>query len=280
MAAWQGLDGFEGRASVRTWLYRIATNRCLNAVRRRAAARQGAGHPRGRPPEPTRLGEVVWLEPYPTCSRGPDAAPLGPRPATSGPKSISLAFVTALQVLPPASSPCSCCATCSASTRVRWPRCSTRPSNRSTARSSGPAPGAASTPPASSATAPRARFARRARARRGFVRVYDPADSTRWSRCSPTTSSCRCRRSRSNTRARRRRPLLRRHPRAGPALRSCPRPRPTVNRRSEPTSTPHRHPPRDRPVVIALTGDRICALIRFENSVLPWFGLPRSLPGS
>src|SRR6478736_7015888 len=62
LAAWQGLDGFEGRASLRTWLYRIATNRCLNA--RRSAGRRPAAAwniPGVQPPEPTRLGEVVWL---------------------------------------------------------------------------------------------------------------------------------------------------------------------------------------------------------------------------
>src|SRR2546430_7821886 len=56
----------EGRASLRTWLYRIATNRCLNA--RRAASRRPAKEwdvPNVEPPEPTRLGEVVWLEPFP-----------------------------------------------------------------------------------------------------------------------------------------------------------------------------------------------------------------------
>ena len=66
LAAWQGLGGFEGRASLRTWLYRIATNRCLNA--RRAASRRPAKEwdvPRVEPPEPTRLGEVVWLQPFP-----------------------------------------------------------------------------------------------------------------------------------------------------------------------------------------------------------------------
>src|SRR5438105_7297563 len=65
LAAWQGLPGFEGRASIRTWLYRIATNRCLNALRsaRRRPAREW-GNPEMEPPEPTRLGEVVWLEPY------------------------------------------------------------------------------------------------------------------------------------------------------------------------------------------------------------------------
>src|SRR5262245_64717993 len=66
LSAWRGFGGFEGRASLRTWLYRIATNRCLNA--RRAAARRPAQEwnvPNVEPPEPTRLGEVVWLEPIP-----------------------------------------------------------------------------------------------------------------------------------------------------------------------------------------------------------------------
>src|SRR5262249_52692719 len=66
LAAWQGLDGFEERASLRTWLYRIATNRCLNALR--SASRRPAMEwniPRVEPPEPTRLGEGVWLEAEP-----------------------------------------------------------------------------------------------------------------------------------------------------------------------------------------------------------------------
>jgi RNA polymerase sigma-70 factor (ECF subfamily) len=66
LAAWQGLGGFEERASLRSWLYRIATNRCLNA--RRSASRRQAKEwdvPGIEPPEPTRLGEVPWLQPYP-----------------------------------------------------------------------------------------------------------------------------------------------------------------------------------------------------------------------
>src|SRR5262245_54952579 len=64
LAGWRGLDGFEGRSSIRTWLYRIATNRCLNVLR--AAKRRPAEQwdmPAVDPPEPTRLGEVAWLEP-------------------------------------------------------------------------------------------------------------------------------------------------------------------------------------------------------------------------
>jgi RNA polymerase sigma-70 factor (TIGR02960 family) len=103
LAAWEGLDGFEGRASLRTWLYRIATNRCLNALR--SASRRPAKEwdvPRVEPPEPTRLGEVVWLEPYPDSLLA-DAigAPLGPAARYEQTEAISLAFVTALQVLPP-----------------------------------------------------------------------------------------------------------------------------------------------------------------------------------
>ena len=103
LAAWQGLGGFEGRASLRTWLYRIATNRCLNA--RRSASRRPAKAwdvPGVEPPEPTRLGEVVWLEPYPDALLdGAIGAPLGPEARYEQTESISLAFVTALQVLPP-----------------------------------------------------------------------------------------------------------------------------------------------------------------------------------
>ena len=101
LAAWQGLTGFEGRASVRTWLYRVATTRCLNA--RRAAARRAAPVPPGiSPPAPTRLGEVTWLEPYPDMLLAglPDRAP-GPEASYESREAISLAFVTAVQLLPP-----------------------------------------------------------------------------------------------------------------------------------------------------------------------------------
>jgi RNA polymerase sigma-70 factor (ECF subfamily) len=101
--AWKGLAGFEGRASIRTWLYRIATNRCLKALR--SASRRPAKEwdiPGAEPPEPTRLGEIVWLEPYPDAvlEGAVNVAP-GPEARYEQTESISLAFVTALQVLPP-----------------------------------------------------------------------------------------------------------------------------------------------------------------------------------
>jgi RNA polymerase sigma factor (sigma-70 family) len=66
LAAWQGLAGFEGRASVRTWLYRVATSRCLDALRSARRRPPTSAPPPGlEPPEPTRLGELLWLEPYP-----------------------------------------------------------------------------------------------------------------------------------------------------------------------------------------------------------------------
>ena len=103
LAAWQGFKGFEGRASLRTWLYRIATNRCLNA--RRAASRRPAKAwdvPGVEPPEPTRLGEVPWLDPFPDSLLDERAidAPLSPEDRYLQTESISLAFVAALQVLP------------------------------------------------------------------------------------------------------------------------------------------------------------------------------------
>ena len=103
LAAWRGFGGFEGRASLRTWLYRIATSRCLNA--RRSASRRSAREwniPKVAPPEPTQLGEVVWLEPYPDALlQGAIDAPPGPEARYEQTESISLAFVTALQILPP-----------------------------------------------------------------------------------------------------------------------------------------------------------------------------------
>jgi len=103
LAAWQGIGGFEQRASMRTWLYRIATNQCLNA--RRSAKRRQAKEwdvPNVDPPEPTRLGEVVWLQPYPdTLLESAVAAPVGPEARYEQTEAISLAFITALQLLPP-----------------------------------------------------------------------------------------------------------------------------------------------------------------------------------
>ena len=101
LAAWQGFAGFEGRASLRGWLYRIATNKCLDA--RRSASRRPAKEwdvANVEPPKPSRLGEVVWLEPYPDPLREGIHAP-GPEARYDQNESISLAFITALQLLPP-----------------------------------------------------------------------------------------------------------------------------------------------------------------------------------
>jgi RNA polymerase sigma-70 factor (ECF subfamily) len=101
LAAWQGLRGFEERASMRTWLYRIATSRCLNA-RRSASRRPKAGPPVGFDlPEPSGLGEVVWLQPYPDqfLEEIPGAA-AGPEARYEAREAVSLAFITAVQLLP------------------------------------------------------------------------------------------------------------------------------------------------------------------------------------
>jgi RNA polymerase sigma-70 factor (TIGR02960 family) len=104
LAAWRGLDGFEGRSSLRSWLYRIATNRCLNALRDSARRpRERLAHSPEVPlPEPTRSGDPNWLEPYPDTLLDdlPDGS-LGPEARYETKESISLAFLVALQHLPP-----------------------------------------------------------------------------------------------------------------------------------------------------------------------------------
>jgi RNA polymerase sigma-70 factor (TIGR02960 family) len=102
VTAWQSLRQFEGRASVRTWMYRIATTRCLNMLRAASRRPPMSLSLDVEPPEPSRLGEIVWLEPYPDLFLEdlPDAA-AGPEARYEAREAMSLAFVTALQLLPP-----------------------------------------------------------------------------------------------------------------------------------------------------------------------------------
>jgi RNA polymerase sigma-70 factor (ECF subfamily) len=102
MAAWRGLDRLQGRAWLRAWLYRIATNKCLNALRGRRGGPRPAPPPRAALPEPTRRGEPLWLEPYPDVllDELADTEP-GPEARYETRESVSLAFIAALQHLPP-----------------------------------------------------------------------------------------------------------------------------------------------------------------------------------
>jgi RNA polymerase sigma-70 factor, ECF subfamily len=101
LAAWRGLEGFEGRASVRAWLYKIATNRALDALR--ATQRRPQDMQRmTEMPEPTRYGEAIWLEPFPdVLLEGiPDQAP-GPQARYETKEAIELGFIVGLQHLSP-----------------------------------------------------------------------------------------------------------------------------------------------------------------------------------
>ncbi|HEY6426537.1 MAG TPA: sigma-70 family RNA polymerase sigma factor [Acidimicrobiales bacterium] len=283
LSAWQGLGEFEGRASLRTWLYRIATNRCLNA--RRSASRRLAREwniPAVEPPEPTRLGEVVWLEPFPDALlEGAIDVPLGPEARYEQTESISLAFVTALQVLPPrqlavlvlrdvlgfhanevadmldstVESVSSALKRARASLQRRWPPADDR-----------------EPPPASDSPSEDAIVAK-------FVSAYESADVDAlvalltddvFISMPPMALEYEGR----DLAARfyagifgagRRFDLVRTRANGQPALGAYLR-----------ASTGIRHGV--GLFVLTLTGDRICAMTRFENSVLPWFGLPRSLP--
>jgi len=106
LRAWRAVDQFEGRASVRSWLYRIATNACLNALTRRATARrvlpEALGPPAVELPHGEPAKEVAWLEPYPDAALEgvPDTAP-GPEARYEMREAVQLAFVAAIQHLSP-----------------------------------------------------------------------------------------------------------------------------------------------------------------------------------
>jgi RNA polymerase sigma-70 factor (TIGR02960 family) len=283
LAAWQGLGGFEGRASLRTWLYRIATNRCLNA--RRSASRRPAQEwdmPEVEPPGPTRLGELVWLEPFPDALlEGAIDVPLGPDARYEQTESISLAFVTALQLLPPrqlavlvlrdvlgfhanevadmldstVESVNSALKRARASLQRRQP-----PTDE---REAAPAPGS---------TSEQALVA-------AFVHAYESGDLDALVALLtddihvsmppiPLEYQGRdvvARLFDSIFRSGRRVGLVPTRANGQPAFGAYLR-----------ASTSIRHG--TGLFVLTLTGDRICAFTRFDNSVLPWFGLPRSLP--
>ncbi len=282
LAAWQGLGGFDGRASLRTWLYRIATNRCLNA--RRSASRRLAREwdvPNVEPPEPTRLGEVVWLEPFPDALfAGAIDVPLGPEARCEQTESISLAFVTALQLLPPrqlavlilrdvlgfhANEVAEMLDSTveSVNSALKRARASLQ-RRRSAAAEHAP-------PPAPDSPAEDAIVAK-------FVRAYESADLDAvvalltddvFMSMPPMPFEYEGREVVARFCASlfgsgRRFNLVPTRANGQPAFGAYLR-----------TPTGIRHG--TGLFVLTLTGDRICAMTRFDNSVLPWFGLPRSL---
>jgi len=284
LTAWQSLGGFEGRASLRTWLYRIATNRCLDA--RRATSRRPAKEwniPGVEPPEPTRLGEVVWLQPFPDALlEGAIEAPLGPEARYEQTEAISLAFVTALQVLPPrqlavlilrdvlgfhASEVAGMLDSTVESVNSALKRARASLQHQQQPPAAGREP-----PPAAGSPAEDAIVAK-------FVRAWESADlgalvalltddvfmsmppmPFEYEGRDVVARFCA-----SLFGAGRRFDLVPTRANGQPAFGAYLR---------APDSTRHG----TGLYVLTLTGDRICAMTRFENSVLPWFGLPRSLP--
>jgi RNA polymerase sigma-70 factor (TIGR02960 family) len=284
LAAWQGLGGFtEERASLRTWLYRIATNRCLNTLR--AASRRPARAwdvPGVERPEPTRLGEVTWLEPYPDALPGGAAdGPPGPEARYEQTEAISLAFVTALQVLPPRQLAvlvlrdvlgfrASEVAGMLDST-VESVTSALKRARASLQRCQEPAAGG-EPPPAPGSPAEDAVVAK-------FVSAWESADIDAlvalltdgvFISMPPMPfeyqgRDAAARFSASIFGSGRRFDLVPARANGQPAFGAYLR-----------ATTGIRHGA--GLYVLALAGDQICAMTRFDNSVLPWFGLPRSLP--
>src|SRR5271165_3608542 len=106
LRAWRGLDEFEGRGHFRGWLYRIATNACLNALASRASARrvlpESQGPPSDRMPAVEPASEIAWLEPYPYLGlEGIADTAQGPDARYELRETVQLAFVAVIQHLPP-----------------------------------------------------------------------------------------------------------------------------------------------------------------------------------
>ncbi|MGY4643659.1 RNA polymerase subunit sigma-70 [Cellulomonas sp. URHB0016] len=99
VAAWRGLPEFAGRASLRTWLYSIATHRCLNVLRTGRRRPREVVLPFDAPP-PDRVADVPWLQPYPDVWLPTEPLAQGPAARYDATESIALAFVAALQRLP------------------------------------------------------------------------------------------------------------------------------------------------------------------------------------
>jgi RNA polymerase sigma-70 factor, ECF subfamily len=104
LRAWRGLSKFEGRSSLRSWLYAIATNTCLDAIARRPkrllpADYAPAADPHQGPGEP--LVESVWVEPYPDEGLGVEDGYAAPAARYEQREAVELAFIAALQHLPP-----------------------------------------------------------------------------------------------------------------------------------------------------------------------------------
>ncbi len=101
LRAWRGLPGFEGRADLRTWLYKVTTNACIDALDKRSARALpmdfGPSADPRTPMGPPRL-EPIWLEPCPQELY--DATPQSPESRYGRRESVTLAFLVALQVLP------------------------------------------------------------------------------------------------------------------------------------------------------------------------------------
>ena len=103
LRAWRGLPRFEGRSSLRSWLYKVATNACLRLIERRPRRVLPIDYgpeadPHDGPGEP--LVESVWVDPYPDAKLGLEDGPAGPEARYEQRESVELAFIAALQHLP------------------------------------------------------------------------------------------------------------------------------------------------------------------------------------
>src|SRR6184192_1707253 len=151
LRAWRSFDSFEG-GSFRAWLYRIATNACLNALASRKSSQRWLPHERApaavQMPDGTPATDVAWLEPYPDSGLEgiADDAP-NPEARYTRARPCSWRSSRRSNICRRASARCSCCAMCSVGRPLKRPRCSVAQRPRSIAPCSGRARRSASVIP-------------------------------------------------------------------------------------------------------------------------------------
>ncbi len=270
LRAWRRRETFAARSSLRAWLYKIATNACLDALDK-------------RPRSVSASGEALWLQPYPDGLLDELAGEEDdPEAAVVAKETVELAYLVSIQRLVPLQRAVLILRDVLGCSARRRPTCSRRACRPSTARSSAHAPRCTTTCPGSAPSGPPAPTRRRPSASCSTATCNTARTPTRSrsSGCSARTCASRCRRSRASGRA------ATRSCSPGSTAASAPSVRLDTVRATRPNrqlavGAYIRRPGDDAytPMaldVLGIAGGAVADIVTFDGSVFGWSGLPRS----